>query len=117
LGDLATACLPAGRFEVVVLAGNVMIFVASGKQAAVLANLAPAVSPGGVLVAGFQLGGDGRLADYDRWAAEAGLELSERWSTWDRQPWRATGDYAVSVHARQAPAVAPSANDVPTDQG
>ncbi|MGH9128789.1 MAG: class I SAM-dependent DNA methyltransferase [Acidimicrobiales bacterium] len=117
LGDLATACLPAGSFDVVVLAGNVMIFVAPGRQAAVLANLAPVVSPDGVLVAGFQLSSDWRLADYDRWAAEAGLELSERWSTWDRQPWTQTSDYAVSVHARPGPVVAPSGKDLPTDQG
>ena len=99
--DLATVDL--GRvFEVVVLAGNVMIFLAPGTEAAVVANLARHVhaGPGGGLVAGFQLQpGRLRLADYDRHCRAAGLELDERWATWDRQPYEG-GDYAVSVHRR-----------------
>jgi SAM-dependent methyltransferase len=97
--DLATVELPAGSFDVVVLAGNVMIFVAPGSEAAVIANLAPALVPGGVLVAGFQLRPDRvSLADYDRHCCEAGLTLAGRWSTWQRDPWSASNDYAVSLH-------------------
>jgi hypothetical protein len=40
------------------------------------------------------------LERYDELCADAGLELSERFATWDRSPWRAGGDYAVSVHRR-----------------
>jgi SAM-dependent methyltransferase len=101
LGDLATASL--GRtFAAVVLAGNVMIFVASGSEGAVLANLAGHLTLGGLLVAGFQLR-DGRLTlvEHDRLAAAAGLELAERWATWDREPWTGDGAYAVSVHRRE----------------
>ncbi len=35
---------------------------------------------------------------YDEDCAAAGLELAERWATWDRQPFTPTSDYAVSVH-------------------
>ena len=86
------------RFDVVVMAGNVMIFLEPGTEAAVVANLARHLEPGGALVAGFSLE-PGRLdlATYDAHAASAGLELAERWATWDRQPF-AGGDYAVSVH-------------------
>ena len=51
-----------------------------------------------MLIAGFALrpGWPG-LADYDRWCAEAGLTLADRWATWERQPY-AGGDYAVSAH-------------------
>ena len=58
------------------------------------------MEPGGALVAGFSLE-PGRLDldTYDAHAAPAGLDLAERWSTWDRQPF-AGGDYAVSVHRR-----------------
>ncbi|MEX0800898.1 MAG: hypothetical protein WD379_06760 [Dehalococcoidia bacterium] len=33
-------------------------------------------------------------------AANAGLALAERWSTWDRDAWDTGNDYAVSVHRR-----------------
>lgn len=88
-------------FDAAVLAGNVMIFLAAGTEAAVVANLARHLEPGGALVAGFQLE-PGRLdlPTFDRLAADAGLVLAERWSTWHRDPFQG-GDYAVSVHRRQ----------------
>lgn len=95
--DLLTVDL--GRtFDAVVAAGNVMIFLAPGSEAAVVANLARHLEPGGVLVAGFQLE-PGRLdlASYDAHAAGAGMTVEARWATWDRQPY-AGGGYAVSVH-------------------
>lgn len=98
-GDLVDVDL--GRvFDVVVMAGNVMIFVAPGTEGAVLANLARQTRPGGLVIAGFQTGG-GRLTvdDYDTHAIAAGLRLVERWATWDREPFGG-GDYAVSVHRR-----------------
>ena len=92
---LAQRCL----FDAVVLAGNVMIFLAPGSEVAAVANLARHLAPGGALVAGFQLLPGGlTLAQYDAYATQAGLVLAERWATWDRQPWSATSDYAVSVH-------------------
>ena len=85
-------------FDVVVMAGNVMIFLAPGTEAPVVANLARHVAPGGSLVAGFSLD-PGRLdlATYDAHAGAAGLVLADRWATWDQQPF-AGGNYAVSVH-------------------
>ena len=103
LGDLATVELPQSFFDVAVLAGNVMIFVTPGTEAAVVANVAPALAPGGALVAGFQLRHDRiSVGDYDRYCNAAGLALAERWSTWDRRPWSPGDDYAVSVHRRRA---------------
>jgi SAM-dependent methyltransferase len=100
LADLAA--VDVGRtFEAVVLAGNVMIFLAPGTEATVVANLARHVAPGGSLVAGFSLE-PGRLdlATYDAHARSAGLTLEARWATWDGQPF-AGGAYAVSVHRRR----------------
>jgi SAM-dependent methyltransferase len=94
--DLASCAL--GRaFDVVVLAGNVMIFLAPGSEGRVLVNLASHLHPGGRLIAGFQLG-PGRLdlATFDELADAAGLTLSDRFSTWEGDPF-AGGDYAVSV--------------------
>jgi len=50
------------------------------------------------IVAGFQLGRGYSLDAYDEDCATAGLELAERWATWDREPFTPTSDYAVSVH-------------------
>jgi SAM-dependent methyltransferase len=90
------------RFDLVVLAGNVMIFLTPGTEGAVIANLARHLPPRGQLLAGFQLlPGRLDLATYDRLAADAHLVLDERWATWERAPWRPGGDYAVSLHRRR----------------
>jgi 2-polyprenyl-3-methyl-5-hydroxy-6-metoxy-1,4-benzoquinol methylase len=93
-------------FDVVLMAGNVPLFTPPGTHAAVVAGCARHVRPGGVLVAGFQLDGRYRLALYDQHCSSAGLELADRFSTWDRQPFIEGGDYAISVHRRES--VAPS---------
>ena len=100
--DLAAPDLDLGRrFDVVVAAGNVMIFVDAGTEGAVVANLARHLEPGGALVAGFQLEPRGlTLARYDEVASAAGLVLADRFATWDRQPFAPGGAYAVSVHRR-----------------
>ena len=102
LADLTT--LDLGRtFDVVVMAGNVMIFLAPGTEPAVVRAAARHLEAGGALVAGFSLE-PGRLdlATYDSHCADAGLELADRWATWDRQPFEAGGNYSVSVHRRPA---------------
>jgi SAM-dependent methyltransferase len=98
-GDLATVDLGA-TFDVVLLAGNVMIFVAPGSEGTVLANLARHVAPGGHLVAGFQVS-DRRLPldRFDELCRSAGLVLIERYATWEREPYDG-GGYAVSVLER-----------------
>ena len=100
LADLATVEL-SRAFAVVVLAGNVMIFLTPGTEGAVLANLARHLHPGGRLIAGFQLAPDRLpIARYDALAADAGLQPLERWSTWDGDAWTESSTYAVSVHQR-----------------
>ena len=90
-------------FDVVVMAGNVLLFTAPGTEASVVARCAAHLSAGGALVAGFQLRGSGYgLDQYDADCTAAGLTLLERYSTWEREAWAggdyAGGDYAVSVH-------------------
>jgi len=99
LADLSEASAHLNTtFDVVVMAGNVMIFVERGTEARVIEQLSGPLLPGGLLVAGFQLT-TGRLTleRYDNYAAAAGLELVDRWASWDREPFHG-GDYAVSVH-------------------
>jgi predicted TPR repeat methyltransferase len=99
LADLSEASAHLNvEFDVVVLAGNVMIFVERGTEATVIEQLSAPLVSGGLLVAGFQLT-TGRLTleRYDAYAAAAGLELVDRWASWSREPFHG-GDYAVSVH-------------------
>ncbi len=103
--DLAEIRL-AQTFDCIVMAGNVMIFVTPGSEAAVIANLARHLSPGGLLVAAFELTPPAwsqlTLARYDTFATAAGVTLLARWAGWNHEPWQAQSDYAVSVHRRTA---------------
>ncbi len=98
LDDLTTIDL--GRtFDLILLAGNVMLFLTPGTEALVLRNMARHLAPTGMLVAGFQIGRTALgIAHYDAAATAAGLALRERWATWERAPWTATSSYAVSIH-------------------
>jgi SAM-dependent methyltransferase len=106
-GDLADPSLTLGRrFDLIVLAGNVLIFVAPGTEGAVLSNLAGHLEPGGRIVSGYTLAPGGlTVGAHDELAARAGLTLQERWSTWDRAPFDQHGRYAVSVHRSTQPAI------------
>ncbi len=96
------ALLGLGRtFDLVVMAGNVLLFTRPGTEGAVIAACGRHVAGAGVLVAGFQLGRGVGLEEYDTHCEAAGLHLEERWSTWDREPFVPGGDYAVSVHRRR----------------
>jgi hypothetical protein len=86
----------ARAFDVVLMAGNVPLFTPPGTQGALVAGCARHV--GGVLIAGFQLNRGYELAAYDSDCAAVGLELAERYATWDAEPFADGGDYAVSVH-------------------
>jgi SAM-dependent methyltransferase len=102
--DLTDPAFDLGRtFDVVVMAGNVLIFVPSGTEGQVIANTARHVSPGGRLVAGYSLRPGGlRPSGHDAHATTAGLVLEARWSSWDRGPYTPTDSYAVSVHRRSS---------------
>ena len=92
-------------FDLVVMAGNVMIFVAPGSEPEVVANMARHVRTDGLLVAGFTLRADGlTLANYDSACAHVGLELVDRLATWEGEAYDG-GSYAVSVHRSVSPRV------------
>jgi 2-polyprenyl-3-methyl-5-hydroxy-6-metoxy-1,4-benzoquinol methylase len=104
--DLAALDLERA-FDVVLMAGNVLLFTKSSTERLVVAGCARHVASAGALVAGFQLDRAYGLDAYDADAAAAGLELTERYSTWDRAPFEAgasaSAGYAVSVHRRGTP--------------
>jgi SAM-dependent methyltransferase len=102
-GDLADPTLDLGRtFDVVVMAGNVLIFVRPGTEGQVIANGARWLRPGGLFVTGYSIrpGGFGPR-QHDELAARSGLVLQDRWSTWNRRPFASDDDYAVTVHQRE----------------
>jgi SAM-dependent methyltransferase len=102
VGDIACVRLEK-RYDLVVMAGNVMIFLARHNEGRVLSNMAQHIAPGGLLVTGFYLSmGRLQLDDYDRLARRAGLSLHARYSGWQQEPWSPDSSYAVSVHERAA---------------
>lgn len=103
--DLSELDLPA-RFDAIVLAGNVIPYVAAGRRPAAVMACARHLVPGGRLIAGFQLqAGWPSIADYDHWCERTHLVLEARYATWDRQPFTTTTSYAVSVHCLPASAL------------
>ncbi|MFE8919611.1 MULTISPECIES: class I SAM-dependent methyltransferase [Streptomyces] len=105
LADLDPSTAGAG-FDLVVAAGNVFPLLAPGTEGAVAAALAGVLRPGGLLVAGFGLDREHlpvppglTLAEYDGHCAAVGLTLTDRFATWDADPYEG-GGYAVSVHRR-----------------
>lgn len=102
LGDVGVHLDPAS-LDLVVLAGNVLIFLDPGTETMTVASLATLLRPGGLLVAGFQVRTGGyEPGRFDADARAAGLALSDRWSSWDRAPWTDADDYQVSVHVHPA---------------
>lgn len=105
--DLATMDL-GRRFDLVLVAGNVIPLLEPGSLDDVARRLAAHADGDGLVVCGFglddeHLPGDcpvTPLADVDAAFARAGLEPVERWSTWDRDPWVEGGGYVVTLHRR-----------------
>lgn len=99
--DLAAAGEPE-PFDAAVLAGNVMTFVASGTEVAVLRRVAAHLRPDGVVAVGFGTDRGYPLRVFDAHVAAAGLLPEHRFATWDLRPWRDDADFAVSVLRRPA---------------
>lgn len=86
-------------YDLVVAAGNVMVFVAPGTGPEVVRRMARALRPGGLLVSGWRTD-ELPVADYDRWAAEAGLVPVARHATWQGDPPVDDADWCVAVDRR-----------------
>jgi SAM-dependent methyltransferase len=103
-GDLADPGLDLGgrTFDLIVMAGNVLIFVTPGTEGEVIGNAARWLRPGGHLITGYSVRPDGfGPGQHDSLAAGAGLVLQDRWSTWDKAPYAPSDGYAVAVHRRE----------------
>jgi len=91
------AALDLGRtFDLVVAAGNVMVFLAPGSEQDVVRRLAAHLSAGGLLVSGWRTDRMS-VSSYDALVATAGLAQVARHSTWDAQPWVDGAEWCVAV--------------------
>lgn len=93
--DLASMGEP-GPFDAIVVAGNVLAFVAPDTEVQVLKRLAAHLLPDGFVITGFQTERYA-IAEFDRHLAAAGFVLEHRFATWDLRPWHTDADFAVSV--------------------
>lgn len=83
-------------FDLAVMAGNVLLFVAPGTEQDVLGSLRRVVKPGGRIVTGFATDREYALEAFDADVAGAGLVSEQRFATWDLEPWSEDADFAVS---------------------
>jgi len=101
VGDLAELDLPAvgvaEAFDVAVMAGNVLTFVAPGTEAEVLRRIRAHLTPGGRLVVGFGAGRGYAFEALDADAAAAGFVVQHRFATWDLRPFGPDADFLVAV--------------------
>jgi SAM-dependent methyltransferase len=104
VADLASLDLPAlgvvEPFDLAVLAGNVMVFLAPETEAEVLRRVAAHVVPDGAVVTGFHVHRELALGDFDAAVAAAGLRIEHRFATWDLRAWHDGADFAVTVLRR-----------------
>jgi 2-polyprenyl-3-methyl-5-hydroxy-6-metoxy-1,4-benzoquinol methylase len=97
VADLSELDLDGEPFDVVVCAGNVMVFLAPGSEQQVLARLGAHTRPGGRLVIGFRREPYYSYDRFDHDVAAVGLALEHRFATWSLDPFSAGADFAVSV--------------------
>lgn len=88
------------EFDVVVLAGNVMVYLAPGTEPDALRVLTALVVPGGRIVTGFATDREYTVAAFDADAAAAGLVAEHRFATWHLAPWTPDADWAVTILRR-----------------
>lgn len=104
VGNLATLQLrdEAGaprQFDLIVSAGNVVTFLAEDERLPALRRLADHLAPEGRLVIGFGAGRGYEFDVFEADAAQSGLQLEQRFSTW--QLHAASADFLVAVLRRK----------------
>ena len=100
VADLAGLELEGDPFDLVVSAGNVMVFLAPASERAVLERLRRHLRPGGRAVIGFRREDHYPYARFDEDTASVGLVLEHRFATWHLDPFASDSDFAVSVLRR-----------------
>lgn len=106
--DLAELSLTSQTFDIVLLAGNVVPYLADGTLVDVLRRMREHLTLDGILVAGWSLPGhqpEGAAAvsaeAYEGAAFAAGLVLTTRYASWSGDRWPGDGSYALTLHRRR----------------
>ena len=97
VGDLSTLDLGLEPFDLVLCAGNVMVFLAPHSEGAVLERLRDHTRPGGRLVIGFRREKHYPYSRFNEDLRKAGLSLEHRFGTWGLDPFTPESDFAVNV--------------------
>ena len=97
VADLAELDLGGEPFDLVVCAGNVMVFLAPHTERRVLERLRDHTRPGGRIVVGFRREKHYPYAQFNVDLRNAGLQLEHRFATWGLDPFTPDADFAVSV--------------------
>jgi SAM-dependent methyltransferase len=85
-------------FDLIVLAGNIPIFCATGAQSGIIANLVRCLRPGGRIVCGWSQESSPGAYRWSSFVADgehAGLHLVSVWRDWDGHDIEEDSDYAV----------------------
>lgn len=97
VGDLAALDLDEDPFDLVISAGNVMVFLAAGTERSVLERLRAHTRPGGRIVIGYRRQDSYPYEAFDADLDAVGLTLEHRFGTWHLDPFTDESDFAVHV--------------------
>jgi 2-polyprenyl-3-methyl-5-hydroxy-6-metoxy-1,4-benzoquinol methylase len=101
LAELELSAIGADEpFDAVILAGNVMVFLAPGTETEVLRRMNACMRSGGFVIVGFHTDRHLSVAEFDGFVTASGMRLEHRFATWDLKAWDADADFAISVLRR-----------------
>ena len=89
-------------FDIIVSAGNVQTFLADWERLPALLNVAKHMRPDSRFVTGFQLARGYSNAQFTADAETAGLEVIQRFSTWQFEPFVEDGEFMLAILRRRA---------------
>ncbi len=84
-------------FDIVVSAGNVQAFLADWERIPTLINIAEHMHVSSRYVTGFQLGRGYSAKQFTTDAEAAGLEVSQRFGTWQFEPFEESSDFLLAI--------------------
>ncbi len=97
LTELSLDDLAGDPVDLVVCAGNVMVFTAAGTERTVVERLCSVVAPGGRVVLGFRRDEAYPYERFDTDLAALGMSPEFRFSSWHLDPFTDESDFAVTV--------------------
>lgn len=88
-------------FDIIVSAGNVQTFLADWERVPALVNVAKHMHSTSRFVTGFQLSRGYSMAQFTADAKQAGLQVAQKFGTWQFDPYDQDGEFLLAVLRRQ----------------